>query len=194
MKRPKPVYIYGLKDPRDDQIYYVGKTENPERRYREHLKDKKTNTKKTQWVAELRSAGLQPEMVVLTTTTRQEWEESEIYWIARGYEEGWPLVNLTKGGESGYWKPKMPNYNYMQSYVRPDLWDVFDALSIREKDRICLESAGVMADFYLPILDHKIATKQRVFQSLIDDCAVFLAMDKATALVEDISLYGRQHA
>ena len=39
---PKSVFIYGLKDPRDGQIYYVGKTNDLERRYTQHLEDKET--------------------------------------------------------------------------------------------------------------------------------------------------------
>lgn len=33
----KKTYIYGLKDPRDNQIYYVGKSDNPQRRLEQHL-------------------------------------------------------------------------------------------------------------------------------------------------------------
>lgn len=33
----KKTYIYGLKDPRDNQIYYVGKSNDPQRRLEQHL-------------------------------------------------------------------------------------------------------------------------------------------------------------
>ena len=184
MRLPKYSYIYGLKDPRDGQIYYIGKSNDPKRRKREHLENRDCNAQRVAWLEDLRSSCLEPELVVLAKVECKDWQESEIYWIARGHEEGWPLTNIHKGGNGRRFELAQPDYNFMRSYIRPDLWARFDSLSIREKDRVCLETAGVMADSYLPFLGRKMKMKQYAMLSLISDELVSIGMKKATAIVE----------
>lgn len=86
-------YIYALKDPRDEQIYYIGKTNNPRARYKQHLKDSDVNKYKVAWLEELRKEELKPEMAILDTVG-EDWEECETAWIEKGTRKGWPLTNI----------------------------------------------------------------------------------------------------
>lgn len=61
--------IYTLEDPRTNVVHYVGRTGNPERRYRGHLYPAVRHTVCTQlkvdWARELHELGLRPEMNVV---------------------------------------------------------------------------------------------------------------------------------
>jgi len=93
------VYIYTLTDPISEQVRYVGKTNNPKRRYRQHLYCAKQLISHSQrWIQGLLDQGLKPEMQIIETTTRSLWREREQYWIQHYQEIGSPLTNLTEGG------------------------------------------------------------------------------------------------
>jgi len=139
---PKFAYIYGLRDPRDELIYYVGKSDRPQQRKREHLRCRDSNAAKIAWLNDLAQVGLEPELVILQEVLQGEWRETERYWITKGCEDGWPLTNIADGGPNC---TTPPDYDFMRGYVRADLWPAFDALSIRSKDAICLETAQAMA-------------------------------------------------
>lgn len=93
-------YIYGLIDPRTNQIRYVGKTNNLKQRLFDHTRrSKHKNTYKDKWICSLIDIGLKPLMTILEECG-DDWAEREIYHISL-YEN---LTNLTKGGEglNGY--------------------------------------------------------------------------------------------
>jgi predicted GIY-YIG superfamily endonuclease len=98
-KEGSTICIYGLKDPRDGQIYYVGKSNDPKTRYKAHLRQEDNNTDKQQWLAELRDAGLQPKQIVLEWVTEDQWQKAEKRWINEGLRLGWPLVNIACTGK-----------------------------------------------------------------------------------------------
>lgn len=175
-------YIYGLKDPRDGLIYYVGKSNHPERRKREHLEDATTNAARVGWLNDLKAACLEPELVILERVDRNDWQRAEVYWIAKGYEDGWPLVNIAKGG-GGDGRPPQPDYEFMRSYVHPGLWDKFAGLMIRDKDRVCLVTAQAMVNSYAVFLDRKIEQRQFAMHRLVDDELVQIGMRVATETV-----------
>lgn len=102
------VYIYGLWDPRNYQLRYIGKSVNPEHRFRGHLDDAKyTNNKsyKCSWIRQLLSEGLIPSMEILEECTDDNWQEAEIAWIKEGREKGLNLTNISNGGD------QPPNWN-----------------------------------------------------------------------------------
>lgn len=93
--------IYGLIDPRTLLIRYIGKSVNGLYRPRchkssAHLKEK---TYKNNWIKQLIYEGLSYDIVVLEDTSREEIVQAERWWIAYGRALGWPLTNLTDGGE-----------------------------------------------------------------------------------------------
>ena len=94
-------FIYTLIDPRDNQIRYVGKTDNPERRLASHLIEK-YKSHRTNWVQGLIARGLKPIMVIIEEVPEgQSWEDRERYWIAYHRSLGCKLTNMTDGGDQG---------------------------------------------------------------------------------------------
>lgn len=59
--------IYGLKDPLDNMIKYIGLSKNVESRYKQHFYSK--NSDKSDWIDELKKIDLRPELIILDTIT-----------------------------------------------------------------------------------------------------------------------------
>lgn len=97
-------FIYGLRDPETMQIRYIGKTNDMHRRWLNHLCEK-SKTHRYYWIRSLDRRGLRPEMITLEEIRGNDslsdwpWQESERRWIAYGIRSGWPLVNMTSGGD-----------------------------------------------------------------------------------------------
>jgi len=97
----KVVYIYSLKDPRDYQIKYIGKTIDIDRRRKEHNQiHRNKKSKKNSWIIHLIKNGMQPIMEVLEECKESDWVERERFWIRYYKELGFNLKNMTLGGES----------------------------------------------------------------------------------------------
>jgi hypothetical protein len=93
--------IYGLLDPRTNEIRYIGKStyglERPKKHQRHSIlkRDHKSN-----WLRQLFDAGLTCEIVVLEELSdAHDINEREISWIAYAKTLGWRLTNLTAGGD-----------------------------------------------------------------------------------------------
>ncbi len=128
----KKVYIYGLYDPRNWELRYIGKAKNPTQRLWFHLKDAKGGQKtyKANWIRQLLSEGLEPVISVLTETTESNWQKDERFWIAQSLADGMNLTNLTKGGDGidGYshsdeTKKKISDYNIRMGKIPPNWKD-----------------------------------------------------------------------
>jgi hypothetical protein len=95
--------IYGLVDPRNQQLRYVGKTScSLASRLRQHINDAaraKVNLKRFAWLNELRAAGLKPEIFELETVVGAGWQDAERYWISYFKFVGANLCNATEGGD-----------------------------------------------------------------------------------------------
>lgn len=107
--------VYGLIDPEDEIIKYIGKSRNGIQRAQKHtlphyLQD---DTKKIRWIKELLKKGLKPKVVILEEhSSDKQIVEAEIRLIRQFKSSGIPLTNMTKGGEGGItsdpklrWKP-----------------------------------------------------------------------------------------
>jgi len=96
--------IYGIADPRDHVIRYVGKTSRAvvERLGEHELKPSNKNV--GEWLRGLRAQGVSAEVIVLETCPRTHWQDREIYWIAKLRKEH-RLLNIAKGGKF-YGPPK----------------------------------------------------------------------------------------
>jgi hypothetical protein len=96
-----PVFIYGLRDPRDERIRYVGKTRRPLRaRLNGHLGEVKRWPKsaKSEWIAELATSGLLPQIVELERCAPGAGREVEAALIRKHSLSGDALnVNLRDG-------------------------------------------------------------------------------------------------
>lgn len=94
-------FIYGLVDPRTEEIRYVGQTARGMTRPLYHGRDtviRKERTYKRNWVKSLKRLGLTYSVKVLEEVSLEKLAEREQYWIAYGREQGWPLTNQTEGG------------------------------------------------------------------------------------------------
>jgi hypothetical protein len=94
-------YIYILICPIDQEIKYVGKANNPQRRLRDHMKDFRSRLgefKKTAWLLKLYQQGLKPDMEIVDEVEIDKWKEMESFWIAYFKSIGCNLLNSGKGG------------------------------------------------------------------------------------------------
>src|SRR5215471_17614027 len=95
--------IYGLTDPRTGIVHYIGKSTSGKKRPRQHGLQRKLDldfTPKAKWIRELRREGYEFEIVVLEQVEDgRDLAAAEIRWIANGCAQGWPLKNLTDGGD-----------------------------------------------------------------------------------------------
>jgi hypothetical protein len=96
--------IYGLVDPRTDQIRYIGQSRNGLQRARSHscpsVSRSDRNRHKFYWIRELKDLGLRFEVRVLGSfDTVDVLNDHERWAIAYGRACGWPLTNILDGGD-----------------------------------------------------------------------------------------------
>lgn len=88
--------IYGLVDPRDGTIRYVGRSVRAKGRLQQHLQEENVNKKKDKWLRELKKLGMAPRMERLESLecTATEAEKREVQWIEYLLSRGAPLTNI----------------------------------------------------------------------------------------------------
>lgn len=108
----KPTFIYGLIDPRNNQLRYIGKTVlSPEGRTKVHRWRARRHPHKRHsmaWLLNLEAAGLRPEVLTIEVVPPvADWVEAEQFWIGYFRFIGADLCNHTIGGEgqTGYRQP-----------------------------------------------------------------------------------------
>lgn len=96
------IYIYGLYDPRTNELRYIGKSKNPKQRLFGHLNSVKNGeiSLKTTWLKELIENGYVPLVKILEKTNENDWEEAEKRWIEKCRSEGLNLLNVADGGSN----------------------------------------------------------------------------------------------
>lgn len=100
-------FIYALIDPVSSEVRYVGKADNPEKRYKAHLHSNYNNTKKECWIKSLKNNILKPSLVILEEIAEENWQECEKKWISHYKNLGVKLVNGTEGGDGGRISPEI---------------------------------------------------------------------------------------
>ncbi len=96
------IFVYGLIDPRTNEVRYIGKTLKGMSRPRSHGKAsvlQTVKTHRTNWIKGLVAEGLTFGIVVLEFCTRENVAQRERDWIAWGRHLGWRLTNHTDGGD-----------------------------------------------------------------------------------------------
>jgi hypothetical protein len=92
--------IYVLIDPRDKTPRYVGITDCPPWRLREHLRNLEGGREKRAWIRELQQSGLAPSMEELETVPTQAMARQRERWWTRHYLQlGIPLTNVMNAFE-----------------------------------------------------------------------------------------------
>lgn len=118
------LYIYGLYSDDIENIRYVGKTNNVNKRLYEHINDAKRNNKvhRQKWIRNEIKKNKNINITILEECNDLNWEEKEKFWI-KYYNN---LTNLTVGGEGG----KISIYNI--SYK--DAKELIKKLNIKSKN------------------------------------------------------------
>ena len=104
-------HVYGLIDPINKQLRYVGFTVNFEDRLNQHCQSSKlkNNNKKNNWIKSIKKSGLVPEIFSIEQYESEEKAlQAEIELISYYRYIGCDLTNVTKGGDKGV------------SYIRTD--------------------------------------------------------------------------
>lgn len=95
------VYIYGLIDVIKNELKYIGKSVNPQSRYRRHLQDShKKISYKDRWIQSLLENNNKPELIIIDEVNKDEWEFWEKHYIAYYKFIGCKLTNISEGGEN----------------------------------------------------------------------------------------------
>lgn len=92
--------IYILIDPRNNQVRYVGKSNNPKKRLQSHYYAYKP-TPKLNWLLKLRKLGISPELLIVDEVPTDEWQFWETYWYDQIKSWGFTLYNSDLPGKGG---------------------------------------------------------------------------------------------
>lgn len=94
----KECFIYGLVDPRTNEVRYIGWATNPKKRFREHILSR-DKSRKVNWIKQLYNFQMKPELIIIESNVGHNYAEREIYWIAYYRSIGCDLTNMTNGGD-----------------------------------------------------------------------------------------------
>lgn len=99
--RARTVLIYGLVDPRDDQIYYVGQTRiiprvrlSQHKTYAKHV----PTARLSRWLRELDAENLSPDVTILEEVHVDNADQAEQRWIAKLHKDH-GLANTAHTGQ-----------------------------------------------------------------------------------------------
>jgi len=94
------IEIYGLIDPITQELRYVGKSKNSEKRLIKHISERNLrDTYKDKWLRKLYNKKLKPEILIIDCVEEKEWQFWEIHYISYFKSIGCRLTNGTKGGD-----------------------------------------------------------------------------------------------
>ena len=95
-------FIYILQNPVTLETKYIGKSNNPKKRFSHHCSvGYKSNNKTGNWLKSLKKLNLKPIMTIIDET-EDNWQDLESYWIGQFRTWGFNLTNHTNGGEGVY--------------------------------------------------------------------------------------------
>lgn len=126
----KPAYIYGLRDPRDGAVRYIGRTENLKHRENAHrstVPQQYCRGRALQaWISELAAAGLRVDLVVLEECDAADAKEREGAWLSRYEHADPPLLNVRGPAVAAHWITRG-----VTAHMPPEEWEAFTALCRR---------------------------------------------------------------
>lgn len=111
--KSETTFIYALCEPYPNQhkIRYVGKADDPYRRYEEHCNNShRALTYKDRWVQKLQSEGKEPQLEVLEEVPAVEWQEIEREYVRVFRAIGFRLTNTAEGGIGGSGGQQSPEH------------------------------------------------------------------------------------
>lgn len=96
----RTTFIYALCEPGTRTVRYIGKSDDPNRRFLRHLKNSvKSRTHLGYWLRKLENNRMRPAMEILDEVPLHQWIFWERWYIRQMRESGFSLVNSTDGGE-----------------------------------------------------------------------------------------------
>lgn len=100
----KPVFIYRIIDPRDNAVFYVGKTAAIFQRFSQHQNNKTASIILTNKVNQIIESGNRLKFAIIEECDCDETaKEREYYWIQKHLKEGSKLLNARiKPTEDGF--------------------------------------------------------------------------------------------
>src|SRR3990167_1575016 len=93
-------FIYGLIDPHDHRLRYIGKADDPKGRLRRHMREL-DNTRRGNWLSGLKAQGLKPDIQIIQEVSKDDWQVREQFWIKSYRATKHDLVNGDEGGQGG---------------------------------------------------------------------------------------------
>jgi hypothetical protein len=103
--------VYGLFDPENGELRYVGKPttglKRPRAQHNRALKGREGAGHKSNWIRSLACRGLRYDIQVIQRVNAAELARAEMYWIRFFRDQGCRLTNCTAGGE-GQWGVVFP--------------------------------------------------------------------------------------
>lgn len=109
-------FIYALIDPNTNQVRYVGKSDNPEKRLSRHLGFfEPKSTHKQNWLKSLMENHQEPILKILEEVDQPVWKDAERKWIKFYKDQGVVLTNTAEGGIGGYTGGMSPEKRVVQS-------------------------------------------------------------------------------
>jgi hypothetical protein len=89
---PHELYIH--RDPRTNEVRYVGISKDAKKRYAQHMRGKSDSPRKDAWINELKQLGLQPILIIIGRTQNKfQALIQEEYWIHYYIGQGMDLTN-----------------------------------------------------------------------------------------------------
>lgn len=105
-------FIYALSDPKNGEVKYIGKSNNPKKRYIVHFfRLNRVFQQKNDWIDGLVKDGLKPTLDVLDEVLMSEWAFWEKHYISLYRSWGFKLLNVTDGGGCDRTGAKMSDAN-----------------------------------------------------------------------------------
>ena len=151
------IYIYGLVDPRNNEVFYIGYTQYLKKRFNVHLNvdgyRREKNLYKDNVIRKILNSGLMPQIIILDSCEKKyneiqqkyEHELIEIKYIEKYKNKNIKLTNLTNGGEGGRTKLK-PVYQYDENGIFLRKYESVNSVA---------ESYGVGADIISKVVDQR---------------------------------------
>lgn len=116
MKENSKYLIYGLFDPENEELRYIGlTTESLDIRLSNHIAKSKLSrfSHKNNWIKLLLKCGLKPRIQKIQELYNiEDLKGAEIYWIKYFREKGCKLTNIGDGGEAAYGRKHTPEAKY----------------------------------------------------------------------------------
>lgn len=96
-------FIYALCEPDTGEIRYIGKADDPHRRFLAHLsKSHKEDNYKSRWIRNLQHSGKTPVLKIIDEVSLETWQQCEVAYVEFCLEQECHLTNGTLGGEGGH--------------------------------------------------------------------------------------------